>query len=62
MWPELVDRFQGSRSERYVDLSKLFGKRSTRQSCKDYLRAGVLPEPQAVQEAAEGATSPTATR
>ena len=32
-WPELVDRFQGSRSERYVYLSKLFSKRSTRQSC-----------------------------
>ena len=48
-----IDRFQGSRSERYVYLSKLFGKRSTRQSCKDYLRTGVLPEPQAVQEAAE---------
>ena len=48
-----IDRFQGSRSERYVYLSKLFGKRSTRQSCKDYLRTAVLPEPQAVQEAAE---------
>ena len=47
-----VDRFQGSRSERYVYLSKIFGRRSTWQSFKDYLRTGELPEPQAVQDKA----------
>ena len=37
-----VDRFQGSRSERYVYLSKIFGRRSTLQNFKDYLRTGEL--------------------
>ena len=46
MQQRFTERFQGSRSERYVYLSKMFGRRSTLQNFKGYLRTGELPEPQ----------------
>ena len=50
MQQRFIDRFQGSRSERYVYLSKIFGRRSTLHNFKEYLRTGELPEPQEAQQ------------
>ena len=45
MQQRFINRFQGNRSERHVYLSNIFGRRSTWQTFKDYLRTGGLPEP-----------------